>query len=136
MLEEFNANTANTGFKHRDKRSVQVLFKYVEADVELQPSVLVLVLQALQRLLSAKTGFDEVSHAMFQTALRFCAFISTFASAVLLLEILGELPLPGHPVHTSMGDISFFIMIYWIVETISTVGYCPGTTKKKTINFF
>ena len=36
MLQEFNANTANTGFKHRDKRAVQVLLKYVEAGVELQ----------------------------------------------------------------------------------------------------
>jgi len=57
-------------------------------------------------------------------SLRFLTLVVCFGSLILLLEILGELPLiGGTTVTTQMGDISFFTLVYWIIETISTVGY-------------
>ena len=61
VLQQFNANIPAAGFKHKDRRAVQVLFKYLEAEVELPPDVLVLVLQATQRLLASRTAFAEVA---------------------------------------------------------------------------
>ncbi|CAK0879797.1 unnamed protein product, partial [Prorocentrum cordatum] len=44
---------------------------------------------------------------------------------VLVLEVLGDPPFLSEDrfIVTGMGDIDFFTMIYWVVETISTVGY-------------
>jgi len=69
VLQQFNANIPAAGFKHKDRRAVQVLFKYLEAEVELPPDVLVLVLQATQRLLASRTAFAEVARPEAKRAL-------------------------------------------------------------------
>ena len=43
---------------------------------------------------------------------------------IFVLEVLGELPgLQDKTITTGMGEISMFQMLYWIITTISTVGY-------------
>jgi len=68
---------------------------------------------------------SEYGHELMRLVLKIMAFIICFGSAVFLLEVLGELPFFGQGwlLTTAMGDISIFTMFYWIVETISTVGY-------------
>eukprot|EP00929_Paragymnodinium_shiwhaense_P114609 TRINITY_DN8305_c0_g1_i2.p1 TRINITY_DN8305_c0_g1~~TRINITY_DN8305_c0_g1_i2.p1 ORF type:complete len:1282 (+),score=257.43 TRINITY_DN8305_c0_g1_i2:71-3916(+) len=98
-------------------------------------------LVSFQRLLDMKVGADlgrrlgidlqgvDGSHSMayelLNAALRFIALIICFAGTIMLFEILGEIPLFAEfeSIKTEMGDISFCIVVYWIIETISTVGY-------------
>eukprot|EP00927_Polykrikos_kofoidii_P058430 TRINITY_DN5293_c0_g1_i2.p1 TRINITY_DN5293_c0_g1~~TRINITY_DN5293_c0_g1_i2.p1 ORF type:complete len:1157 (+),score=177.83 TRINITY_DN5293_c0_g1_i2:301-3771(+) len=74
----------------------------------------------------------DMMRLTLMTLLRFLAIIVLFAGVVLVLEILGEPPgvkMTLH--HTAMGEISFFTLFYWVIETISTVGYgdyAPKTT--------
>mmetsp|Transcript_9881 Transcript_9881/g.25570 ORF Transcript_9881/g.25570 Transcript_9881/m.25570 type:complete len:267 (+) Transcript_9881:129-929(+) len=74
-------------------------------------------------------------------SLRFLALVVCFASSILLLEdirpsstsrvgaadlqqralVLGDPMIQPSRIHTAMGDISFVVMVYWIVETITTI---------------
>ena len=63
ILQEFNTIIPISGFTHNNRRALVTCFRLLEAEVlsTLPVDVLVLVLGAVQRLLFAKAGFDEVS---------------------------------------------------------------------------
>eukprot|EP00927_Polykrikos_kofoidii_P058429 TRINITY_DN5293_c0_g1_i1.p1 TRINITY_DN5293_c0_g1~~TRINITY_DN5293_c0_g1_i1.p1 ORF type:complete len:1155 (+),score=149.60 TRINITY_DN5293_c0_g1_i1:88-3552(+) len=78
----------------------------------------------------------EMMRLTLLTLLRFLALIVLFAGLVLVLEILGEPPGVNITLHhTEMGDISFFTLFYWVIETISTVGYGDYTPKTTPARF-
>jgi len=75
---------------------------------------------------------SDITRESLLTFLRFLSLIVLFAGSILILEVLGEPPfITEHLDHTSMGDISFFTLFYWVIETISTVGY--GDYAPKTV---
>lgn len=89
-------------------RSLQALFSY----------------ERLDTLGAMHIGMGNVAHEIVLMIFRFMALIICFASSVFVLEVLGEVPFGRETLFpTAMGDISFFTMLYWVVETISTVGY-------------
>eukprot|EP00854_Cymbomonas_tetramitiformis_P007627 gene7627-9082_t len=56
--------------------------------------------------------------------IEFMAFVSCLSSTILLLEVLGDFSwLEDKFIRTEMGDISGYQMFYWMVTTVSTVGY-------------
>lgn len=84
---------------------------------------------------------SEFVHAILQTILRTVALIVIMAGTVFTLEVLGEIEgFDPNPVTTDMGDLSFVQMCYWIMTTISTVGYgdfSPTTAISRiTVSFF
>jgi len=66
-----------------------------------------------------------VAHEVVKLVFRISALVVCFASSVLILEVLGEPPwLSNEPsFKTGMGDISWFTLLYWACETLTTVGY-------------
>eukprot|EP00929_Paragymnodinium_shiwhaense_P033130 TRINITY_DN18250_c0_g1_i1.p1 TRINITY_DN18250_c0_g1~~TRINITY_DN18250_c0_g1_i1.p1 ORF type:complete len:1238 (+),score=258.29 TRINITY_DN18250_c0_g1_i1:134-3847(+) len=84
-------------------------------------------LQGYERL-NKLTNLDEVSEmlpAVLLTALRFLSLVICMGGTIYVLEILGEIP--GYAsvtgIETDMGTLTFVQMTYWIITTISTVGY-------------
>lgn len=81
-----------------------------------------------------RLGVGEVSHEVGLVVLRFVALVVCFAGSVLVFETLGEVPAwqnYGNGIPTEMGNISFLVMFYWVIETLSTVGY--GDFVPKTV---
>lgn len=91
---------------------------------------------AFMRLYRASLSVERLEHVglmksmtEYQTALlwmcvRSLTLISLFAASIFCAEVLGPIPNCGDKfVTTDMGDISLFQMFYWVVTTISTVGY-------------
>lgn len=75
------------------------------------------------------------------TLLRFLAMLVGFAGLVFTLEVLGDPPWMQAAFYqpTSMGEMSFYTMVYWVVETITTVGYgdfTPKTTSSRSAAMF
>jgi potassium large conductance calcium-activated channel subfamily M alpha protein 1 len=71
-------------------------------------------------------GQSAVTQLICKLVLRLSTLVVCFASSIFVLEVLGEISWGWGPTeyeHTEMGDLSFFTMIYWVIETISTVGY-------------
>lgn len=61
---------------------------------------------------------------VFRTILRTVAMVISMAGIMLNLEVLGEIPgWEDVYIETGMGTLSPWQMFYWIVTTISTVGY-------------
>jgi len=78
------------------------------------------------------TSASDIARASVLTLLRFLSLLVIFAGIILVLEVLGDPPFIGDSLfHTSMGDVSFFVLFYWVLETISTVGY--GDYAPKTV---
>lgn len=66
----------------------------------------------------------SVSRTITFMALRMIALILAFAGITFVLEILGEVPYwRSKSVETAMGQITLFSTVYWVVETLTTVGY-------------
>eukprot|EP00927_Polykrikos_kofoidii_P055803 TRINITY_DN50004_c0_g1_i1.p1 TRINITY_DN50004_c0_g1~~TRINITY_DN50004_c0_g1_i1.p1 ORF type:complete len:1103 (+),score=139.20 TRINITY_DN50004_c0_g1_i1:191-3499(+) len=81
---------------------------------------------AFQRLevLGFLRRFGDLEQAVVLMFLRLVALLITMGGTVFVLEVLGEVPfLQEEPVSTAMGDLSFSQMCYWVMTTISTVGY-------------
>lgn len=67
---------------------------------------------------------SDFNRAIIRMILRLLALIVTMGGTVFTLEVLGELEaFQDLSVTTDMGDLSFVQMSYWIMTTISTVGY-------------
>eukprot|EP00930_Biecheleria_cincta_P056344 TRINITY_DN42490_c0_g1_i1.p1 TRINITY_DN42490_c0_g1~~TRINITY_DN42490_c0_g1_i1.p1 ORF type:complete len:1012 (-),score=158.42 TRINITY_DN42490_c0_g1_i1:364-3357(-) len=84
------------------------------------------VLIAFKRIqqFGALRNFSEVTVAIVLAVIKTMALVVVLAGTVMILEILGDpVFLQEEFVTTSMGDISFAQMVYWIFTTISTVGY-------------
>lgn len=110
------------------------IFTIVPVLVEKDPPFISL---AFLRAYHALLAFDRFSAVLdkaiseFQKAvalmiLRLIALVVIMGGTVFVLEVLGEPPLTwlqDRPVTTAMGDLSMVQMFYWIVTTISTVGY-------------
>lgn len=88
--------------------------------------------EKLRALRPMHTPGGEEGYEIIKSLVRFLALISCFSSMVLVFEVLGEpacLNFTKFP--TAMGDIDFFTMVYWVMETVSTVGY--GDFSPKTV---
>ena len=72
----------------------------------------------------AVDNLSDVRRRLLLFVLRFTALVICFAATMYVFEVLGD---PAHVgdkfVTTSMGDISFYQMCYFVFITISTVGY-------------
>jgi len=84
------------------------------------------VLQAYTRL--EATGIledvSDLTRACILVALRTMTMVCIFAGTIFFCEVLGDIPsFTDNTVQTGMGDISFYIMCYWVFTTVSTVGY-------------
>jgi len=77
------------------------------------------------------TSVSELTHRLILTLLRFLALIVIYAGLVMVFEILGDLEflLNVKFCDTAMGEVSFFTMVYWVFETVTTVGYGEYTPK-------
>lgn len=65
-----------------------------------------------------------VTHKLTSMVLRLVCLIYSFAGITFVLETLGELPFQlTAEVDTEMGKLTMFRMVYWVVETLTTVGY-------------
>lgn len=72
------------------------------------------------------------SRLVILTVLRFFGLVVFFAGSTFILEVLGDPSFLVEKLHdTPMGKLSFFTTFYWVIETISTVGY--GDYAPKTI---
>lgn len=80
--------------------------------------------ERLDNIGALRLGLGEVAHEVILMGFRFMVLIVCFASSIFTLEVLGPMPIGRESLlPTAMGDISFFTMLYWVIETISTVGY-------------
>lgn len=78
----------------------------------------------LDSIMKLGRGVGELWHEMTFVGLKFVTLVACFAGCVYLCEILGDVAwFTDSLITTQMGQISFFRMLYWIIETISTVGY-------------
>jgi hypothetical protein len=67
-----------------------------------------------------------VLRGYFIAMVKFAMFLFTLAAVAYMLEVLGDFSwLEDSFTTTDMGDISMYQMIYWMMTTISTVGYIP-----------
>eukprot|EP00854_Cymbomonas_tetramitiformis_P024970 gene24970-30447_t len=67
---------------------------------------------------------SEVTKQLILSVLKFLTMTITLSGSMFVFEVLG--PISGfedQPISTGMGDISFFSMVYFMLTTISTVGY-------------
>ncbi|CAE8682177.1 unnamed protein product [Polarella glacialis] len=101
---------------------------YVPADVRWVSLQFLRAISAVQAFewLKKLLGFEanNVPAQVYEFLLRTWALINCMAGVIYVLEVLGEVP--GYEdafVATGMGELSYFQMNYWIVTTISTVGY-------------
>eukprot|EP00929_Paragymnodinium_shiwhaense_P013144 TRINITY_DN121009_c0_g1_i1.p1 TRINITY_DN121009_c0_g1~~TRINITY_DN121009_c0_g1_i1.p1 ORF type:complete len:1178 (-),score=210.82 TRINITY_DN121009_c0_g1_i1:49-3582(-) len=97
----------------------------------------VMAYERVQELGLFRLSGGNVARQVAATALRFTAFVICFAGMIMVVEVLGELPLFAHmrSIPTDMGEITFFEMTYWIIETISTVGYGDYAPHTSTSRF-
>ncbi|CAE8627219.1 unnamed protein product, partial [Polarella glacialis] len=101
---------------------------YVPADVRWLSLQFLRAISAVQAFewLKKLLGFEanNVPAQVFDFLLRTWALINCMAGVIYVLEVLGEVPgFEDAFVVTGMGELSYFQMNYWIVTTISTVGY-------------
>ena len=83
-------------------------------------------LLAVERLdgTGALQTLSEVHKAILWLTLRSLSMICIYSAAIFTAEVLGPLPrFEDRFITTAMGEISFFQMFYWVITTISTVGY-------------
>ena len=67
---------------------------------------------------------EEFTRAIVLSIVKFFALIILFAGTMYIFEILGDIEgFQDKWVDTNMGYVSFFSMVYYIIVTISTVGY-------------
>eukprot|EP00927_Polykrikos_kofoidii_P007029 TRINITY_DN12874_c0_g1_i1.p1 TRINITY_DN12874_c0_g1~~TRINITY_DN12874_c0_g1_i1.p1 ORF type:complete len:1367 (-),score=204.06 TRINITY_DN12874_c0_g1_i1:221-4321(-) len=80
--------------------------------------------QRLSRIVAKRLGVGEVTVGITHIAFKFVVLVMNYGSLVFCFEVLGDIPVQfGDPIEAEMGEITFFIVVYSIVETISTVGY-------------
>jgi len=66
----------------------------------------------------------EVLRGYIIAFVKFAMFLFTLAAVTFMLEVLGDFSwLEDSFTETAMGDISMYQMCYWMMTTISTVGY-------------
>ncbi|CAK0847520.1 unnamed protein product, partial [Prorocentrum cordatum] len=101
----------------------------------------VVVLQAWQQLqalgAASRSGDQEIRRLGLNFGLKSFCFIVCAASLILLLEVLGDpVDLRDGRIETNMGYIDLFLLIYWLIETVCTVGfgdYSPKTLPSKAV---
>lgn len=79
-----------------------------------------------------------MAQGLTQLVLRISALLTLMAGTIFLFEVLGDPPgVSDYYLETDGGDrVSFFQMVYWIVVTITTVGYgdfAPRTLIARTL---
>ncbi|CAJ1351641.1 unnamed protein product, partial [Effrenium voratum] len=88
----------------------------------------------LQRLWSGQ--YQSPFAQCFLSGMRLAAMIVCMAGTIFVLEILGEIKfMRDFFILANMGELSIFQMCYWIVTTVSTVGYgdfSPTTVPSRT----
>mmetsp|Transcript_40612 Transcript_40612/g.117420 ORF Transcript_40612/g.117420 Transcript_40612/m.117420 type:complete len:1063 (-) Transcript_40612:163-3351(-) len=76
--------------------------------------------------------FSDLGMRLVLGVVRTLALVISMAGVIFVLEVLGEIPgLVPNKVRTDMGNLSFMQMCYWMITTISTVGY--GDYAPKTV---
>jgi hypothetical protein len=108
-LREFCTNVPLVGFKHKERRPVQVLFKYLEAEVVLPDPVLVLVLQAALRLLHSRSAFEEVGRSEAKPVIeRVIAHLYSrnLALATAAADLLRAMVVSTHPKSTKGEELA------------------------------
>eukprot|EP00927_Polykrikos_kofoidii_P048139 TRINITY_DN42367_c0_g1_i1.p1 TRINITY_DN42367_c0_g1~~TRINITY_DN42367_c0_g1_i1.p1 ORF type:complete len:1157 (-),score=110.91 TRINITY_DN42367_c0_g1_i1:49-3231(-) len=95
-----------------------------------------LAYERLQLLQSGKEDKNEIVQQILKLGFRCGALVISAASLVLIFEVLGEpAVIKKARIKTAMGDIDFFSMTYWLIETISTVGYGDFAPKTRLSRF-
>jgi hypothetical protein len=83
-----------------------------------------LAYEYIQNVDFVKAQVPEFQRRLALTVLRLICLVICMSGTILTLEVLGELPgWEPKGVATAMGDLSFIQMFYWMITTISTVGY-------------
>ncbi|KAK3264364.1 hypothetical protein CYMTET_26887 [Cymbomonas tetramitiformis] len=68
--------------------------------------------------------FSDMTQGYIIALIEFVAFVSCLSSTILVFEVLGDFSWLQDEFHlTTMGPISGYQMFYWMVTTVSTVGY-------------
>ncbi|CAK0853564.1 unnamed protein product [Prorocentrum cordatum] len=101
----------------------------------------VAALQAWQQLQAlggvSKSENQEMRRLVLNFGLKCFCFLVCAACLILLLEVLGDpVDLRDGRIETDMGYIDFFLLTYWLIETLSTVGfgdYAPQTMPSKAV---
>lgn len=106
----------------------------------------VLAYERWKRLANVNVSLQDiasrsVSRTITFMALRMMALILAFAGITFVLEILGEVPFleASNTVDTGMGQLTLFSTVYWVVETLTTVGYgdfTPTTVPSRVMCVF
>jgi hypothetical protein len=82
--------------------------------------------------MGALSDVSDVTRMYIQLSLRTFALIANLVGTTFVLEILGDPEsMQDRFIQTNMGGLSFVQLTYWIVTTISTVGY--GDYAPKTV---
>lgn len=77
--------------------------------------------------LESSGALDDVSdftRAIILAVLKFCALLVCFAGSMFVVEVLGDFDsFYDIFLDTAMGSVSFYQMVYFVMVTVSTVGY-------------